>query len=63
MGVMMLPKSSFVFFASLFIKNIARCAPSAPDGSSPRGYSRKTYFEYRLKYIMPNLTHQIVAVF
>jgi hypothetical protein len=23
---------------------------SAPDGSSPRGYSRK-FFEYRLKYI------------
>jgi hypothetical protein len=27
-----------------------RCAISAPDGSSPRGYSRK-FFEYRLKDI------------
>jgi hypothetical protein len=63
MVVMMLPKSSFIFSAPLFIKNIIGCAPSAPDGSSPRGYSQKTYFEYRLKYIVPTLTHQIVAVF
>jgi hypothetical protein len=28
-----------------------RCATSAPDGSSPRGYSRKKLFGYRLKYI------------
>jgi hypothetical protein len=59
----MLPKASFAFFAPLFMKNITGCAPSAPDGSSPRGYSRKTYFEYRLKYIVPTFMHQIVALF
>jgi hypothetical protein len=31
--------------------NIVRCALSAPNGSSPRGYSRITLcFEFRLKY-------------
>jgi hypothetical protein len=54
MVVMMLPKSAFVLYAPLFIKNIVGCAPSAPDGSSPRGYSgKKSYFEYRLKDIVP----------
>jgi hypothetical protein len=53
MGVMMLPKAYFAFLAPSFIKKIIGCTPSAPDGSSPRGYSRKTYFEYRLKYIVP----------
>jgi hypothetical protein len=40
MGVMILSKSSFIFLAPLFMKNIIGCAPSAPDGSSPWGYSR-----------------------
>jgi hypothetical protein len=40
MGVMMLPKASFAFLAPLFMENIIGCALSAPDGSSPRGYSR-----------------------
>jgi hypothetical protein len=48
MVVMMLPKASFAFLAPLF--TIKHCrVPSAPDRSSPRGYSQKTYFEYRLK--------------
>jgi hypothetical protein len=41
MVVMILPKYSFVIYAPLFIKNIIGCASSAPDGSSPRGYSQK----------------------
>jgi hypothetical protein len=36
----MLTKSSFVLSAPSFIRNIVGCAPSAPDGISPRGYSR-----------------------
>jgi hypothetical protein len=41
MVVIALYKSSFAFFTFLEIKNFIGCATSAPDGSSPRGYSRK----------------------
>jgi hypothetical protein len=41
-------KSYFTFFIFLGNWNFVGCATSAPDGSSPRGYSRK-FFEYRLK--------------
>jgi hypothetical protein len=55
MGVMMLSKASFAFLALFMTKhrrvraqhsrwalydNIVGCALSAPDGSSPRGYSQ-----------------------
>jgi hypothetical protein len=32
--------------------DFVECATSAPDGSSPRGYSQKKLFRYRLKYIL-----------
>jgi hypothetical protein len=39
---MMLSKSSFAFFAFLYIcKHIIGCAANAPNRSSPRGYNRK----------------------
>jgi hypothetical protein len=41
MGVISLHKSSFAFFTFLGIKNFIGCTTSAPDGSSPRGYSQK----------------------
>jgi hypothetical protein len=42
MVVIALFKSSFALFYSLRnFKNFVGCAASAPDGSSPRGYSRK----------------------
>jgi hypothetical protein len=42
MGVTMLLNSSFAFFALfMYVKNIVGSTASAPDGSSPRGYSRK----------------------
>jgi hypothetical protein len=42
MGVTMLLKSSFAFFAFfMYVKNIVGCAASTPDGSSPRGYNQK----------------------
>jgi hypothetical protein len=42
MGVMMLPEASLAFVSPVFMKSIVGCAPSAPDGTSPRGYSRKS---------------------
>jgi hypothetical protein len=32
-------------------------------GVAPEAIVEKNYFEYRLKYIMPTFTHQIVALF
>jgi hypothetical protein len=32
-------------------------------GVAPEAIVEKTYFEYRLKYIVPTFTHQIVALF
>jgi hypothetical protein len=41
-GVTMLSKSSFAFFILfMHVKIIVGFAASAPDGSSPRGYSQK----------------------
>jgi hypothetical protein len=38
-------------FITLIICNFIGCATSAPDGSSPRGYSQFFLFGYRLKNI------------
>jgi hypothetical protein len=32
-------------------------------GVAPKAIVEKTYFEYRLKYIVPTFTHQIVALY
>jgi hypothetical protein len=32
-------------------------------GVAPEAIVEKTYFKYRLKYIVPTFTHQIVALF
>jgi hypothetical protein len=54
-------RSSFIFItASLFSIG---CALSAPDGSSPRGYSRKKIPGYRLKGYEFFLVHFITFSF
>jgi hypothetical protein len=61
MGVMMVPEVSLAFISIVFMKRHHRVRASAPDGSSPRGYSWKK-IEYRLKYIVPTFNHQNVAL-
>jgi hypothetical protein len=63
MVVMMLSKSPFAFFAPLFMKKHRRVRPALPMGVAPEAIVEKTYFEYRLKYIAPTFTHQVVALF
>jgi hypothetical protein len=64
MVVMMLSKSSFAFFAPLFMKKtLLGARPALPMGVAPEAIVEKAYFEYRLKYIVPTFTHQIVALF
>jgi hypothetical protein len=59
----MLLKSPCVFFAPLFMKNIVRCAPSAPDGGSPRGYSQKNLIlSIGSKTLYLLLVHQTIAL-
>jgi hypothetical protein len=43
MGVTSINKSSFALVVILGNKKFVGCATSAPDGSSPRGYSRKFF--------------------
>jgi hypothetical protein len=58
---------AFEIFLHLFLhylwKNIIGCAPSAPDGSSPRGYSRKNLIlSIGSKKLCLLSCHQIVAL-
>jgi hypothetical protein len=42
--------SSHLLSRIILLFNFVGCAPSAPDGSSPRGYKRVLAAWYRLKY-------------
>jgi hypothetical protein len=53
MVVMMLPKSSFVLSAPLFIKTSSGARPALPMVVAPEAIVEKSYFEYRLKDIVP----------
>jgi hypothetical protein len=54
MGVMMLPKSSFVFCVDFITqkKTSSGARPALPMGVAPEAIVKKSYFEYRLKDIM-----------
>jgi hypothetical protein len=45
-------------------KTSSGACPALPMGVAPEAIvKKKTYFEYRLKYIVPTFTHHIVALF
>jgi hypothetical protein len=57
-------KISFRPLCSIIHEKTSSGARSAlPMGVAPEVIVEKTYFEYRLKYIVPTLTHQMVALF
>jgi hypothetical protein len=64
MVVMMLSESSFAFLAPVFMKKTSSGArPALPMEVAPEAIIEKTYFEYRLKYIVPTFSHQIEALY
>jgi hypothetical protein len=44
-------------------KTSSGARPALPMGVAPEAIVKKNYFEYRLKYIVPTFTHQIIALF
>jgi hypothetical protein len=59
--------ASWSFFrlprSSIHEKTSSGARPALPMGVAPEAIVEKTYFEYRLKYIVPTFSHQIKALY
>jgi hypothetical protein len=44
-------------------KTLSGARPALPMGVAPKAIVEKTFFKYRLQYIVPTFTHQIAALF